>query len=382
MISLSHPIKDFLTSAEISELFYLSDRSLTQKFNTYCSRLDGIAASRYNEKQTDENNKLKHDLFELFVEFLIKYKNMASDYRVVSKTEYPEYNVNGIGKAANSRIAIVQITYRQAGNCRRTVLAHDARNLDGGDFEHFELQAIKLIMQLGGIEHFPVDNTQVLYITSANVSMTPATSRGYRHVQIIDRGILRECDGDCELWAAFRDAVVGSRLLPTTIGPPVLNRRISRTMVDMYMRHLRRTNRPDHADDDYLDNFRADGWSYEFQENRCKLSQKTHRDRPIGRTWTDEEEKELHRQEEAQLREERENSIDFKVLKRTYPSQSKSKYATFANNIQKNSRRIMIHTPGLSEQPKPPESPEPPPEVTSQPGASASDIIEWLADDD
>jgi hypothetical protein len=140
-MDLCHPVKDKLTDAEVDTLLLgIYDTSV------FYDHLELLAQSKYSERDCD---KFKGDLFELFVEFLIKYKGTDNriaigDYKVVLETGISDYSgIDGVGiSTKNSGIATVQAKYRQA---------HVELTWKSGDFADFQLDSrniydIKYIM--------------------------------------------------------------------------------------------------------------------------------------------------------------------------------------------------------------------------------------------
>lgn len=203
MISLKHPVKDFLSSDNVTLL------CSSVKFNTYCSYLERVALQHYDDND-DDRNKFKGDLFELFVEFLIKYKGTDNriaicDYKVIEETEYTDYGVDGIGKSTiNSKISTVQVKYRQQ---------KETLTWNTGNFGNFGYQSLQLIMKIG--KQFPIDNTQMLYITAAGGVHYSTDEIGSGQIRVIDRNGLRTfCDNVDEFWIAFKDAILRSQIKP------------------------------------------------------------------------------------------------------------------------------------------------------------------------
>ena len=205
MISLKHPVKDFLSSDDVTLL------CSSVKFNTYCSHLEHVALQHYDGND-DDRNKFKGDLFELFVEFLIKYKGTDNriaicDYKVIEETEYTDYGVDGIGKSTiNSKASTVQVKYRQQ---------KETLTWNTGNFGNFGFQSLQLIMKVGGHEQFPIDNTQMLYITAAGGVHYSTDEIASGQIRVIDRNGLRTfCDNVDEFWIAFKDAILRSQIKP------------------------------------------------------------------------------------------------------------------------------------------------------------------------
>jgi len=83
--------------------------------------------------------------------------------------------------------------------------------------------------------------------------------------------------------------------------------RLTKAGVAGYLAYLEQTEPPDRLGQDHLDDLRIDGhvWIREVERD--------YRSHPRGRVWTDEEEQELHREEEARERERQESAFEFVV---------------------------------------------------------------------
>jgi hypothetical protein len=82
---------------------------------------------------------------------------------------------------------------------------------------------------------------------------------------------------------------------------------LSARQVASMLKYLDFTEPPDRCEDEHLDDLRIDGhvWHEVPEAGYCTT--------PLGRQWTDAEEQELHRQEEARERLRRENTVEFIV---------------------------------------------------------------------
>lgn len=205
---LKHPIKDWLSDEDISMLFDTDD-GVINKVNSFCSRIENLAVTRYGNNE-DDLNKFKGDLFELFVEFMIKVKGgdnrvAITAYQTIEETDYTDYGVDGIGKSTiNGRMATVQVKYRQQ---------HETLTWNSGNFGNFGWQSTELIMAISQGQHYPTDNTQMLYITSAGSIHHSTDEISSGKIQTITRNGLRElCDNVDEFWIQFKDSVISSRI--------------------------------------------------------------------------------------------------------------------------------------------------------------------------
>jgi superfamily II DNA or RNA helicase len=239
-ITLNHPVKDFLTDQDVDNLFG-TDGSVIDKINSFCGRLEDLATQKYPVSvhgiDSDDRNKFKGDLLELFVEFLIK--NKGSDNRIAitayqtgNQAGFADYGVDGIGKSTiNSKMATVQVKYRQ----ENMVLTWNT-----GNFGNFGFQSLQLIVKHGGFDHFPVDNTQMLYITTAGSVHYSTEEISSSQIRIIDRNGLRSlCDGVKEFWILFKDSVLASQIPQEVVASPLALRDHQRCAVNAIINDMR-----------------------------------------------------------------------------------------------------------------------------------------------
>lgn len=236
-MQLNHPAKDYLSDADVDSLLLLADGSILQKFNTFCSRLEALALTRYGgPDEEDAKNKFKGDLFELFVEFLIKYKGTCNtvgicDYQTSNEAKITDYGVDGIGKSTvNSKMATVQAKYRQENY---TIHWND------GSFGNFRGESYELIMAKDPTQ-FPTDNTQMLYITSAGDVHYSIHDISRMKIRVIDRMGLRElCDNMTEFWVQFRESILGSHIRSGQITSRLILRQHQLDAVDEVIADIR-----------------------------------------------------------------------------------------------------------------------------------------------
>lgn len=200
---LKHPVVNYLSDQDINIL--LDEVVL---FNVFCNRLETVADQKYNDDE-DALNKFKGDLFELFVEFLIKYKGTdnriaITDYQTSNEANIVDYGVDGVGvSTTNSRVATVQVKYRQS----KCLLTYNE-----GNFGNFGRQSTRIIKEFGGKDQIPDDNSQMLYITSAG-EVHYSVADADPEIRVIKREGLRELtDNVTEFWLRFKESILKSRI--------------------------------------------------------------------------------------------------------------------------------------------------------------------------
>jgi superfamily II DNA or RNA helicase len=233
-IALNHPVKDFLTSQDVDRLLGTDD--VIDKINSFCGRLEDLASAKYGTND-DDRNKFKGDLFELLVEFLVKTKGQdnriaITAYQTGNEAGFVDYGVDGVGKSTiNSKMATVQVKYRQQ---------NEVLTWNTGNFGNFGFQSLQLIVKQGGYEHFPVDNTQMLYITTAGGVHYSTEEISSSQIRIIDRNGLRDlCDGVKEFWILFKDSIIASQTKCEVVAAPLALRDHQRCAVNAIIDDMR-----------------------------------------------------------------------------------------------------------------------------------------------
>lgn len=204
-IKLEHTVLRVLTFDEIDELSNLD------KFNTFVGRVDTIA-TRKHPVDEDARNKIKGDIFELFVEFLLKSKGTDAHtgvihYQVADPTM--DLGIDGYGiSVKNGRPMTVQVKYRTYDHVLKS---NEDRlsNFLGQSLIHFGKQGF-----------FPLDSANMLIITSAR-------EVNYKVDEIFDKKCRYLCneqlrsmtDGLNGFWQMFHDAMMDGRAADPTKAP-------------------------------------------------------------------------------------------------------------------------------------------------------------------
>lgn len=213
-MQLRHPIKDFLSDDDLKRLF-----ANLSKFNTFCNRLETIALDKY-PTSLDDRNLFKGDLFELFVEFLIRYCGTdraiaIKDYKVVQELDRPDYGVDGAGiSTVNSFPATVQVKYRQSNH---TLTQNEGRL--GNFFE----QSYWDFFSPASFTPERGNNANMLVITSGEGLHYSVDEISYITMRCINRQGLRELtDNVQEFWKDFQEAIRESQIKEEAVDAIVL----------------------------------------------------------------------------------------------------------------------------------------------------------------
>lgn len=153
IIDLTHPIVTSLDFDDIEQL------TCSRKFGKLINNINNIALLKYPYDK-DAFNKCKGDIFEVFVEFLIKYQGRdpnigITDYAVQQAIDF---GVDGVGKSTrNSKPITVQVKYRQYNHIIHWNNDHIANFYNQSRGDYFD-----------PIGFIPKDGVNMLIVTSAH----------------------------------------------------------------------------------------------------------------------------------------------------------------------------------------------------------------------
>lgn len=206
-INLEHPIKDQI---DVNDLLNDENGDIITLFDLFCKNIEKLAKSKY---PNDEDNRafFKGDIFELFVEFLIKYMDTSNDigikdYEIIKSTGITDYGVDGIGiSTRNGKLCTVQAKYRQANY----ILEQNKDNIG-----NFYQQSRTLF---DNEEFIPKDDSNMLIITSAKNVHDSIKQISRNTIRSINRQKLCNLtDNIIDFWKSFKNSIKSSQTKPET----------------------------------------------------------------------------------------------------------------------------------------------------------------------
>ena len=205
-IILEHPIKDQIN---VNDLLCDKNGEIVKLFDLFCNNIEELAKNKYpNDK--DNQALFKGDIFELFVEFLIKYMGTSNDikitdYKVIKSTNITDYGVDGIGRSIkNDKLCTVQVKYRQAGY----MLEQNRDNIG-----NFYQQSRTLFDKE---EFIPKDDNNMLIITSAKNVHDSIKQISRNTIRSINRQKLHNLTNNINFWKSFKNSIESSQTKPGT----------------------------------------------------------------------------------------------------------------------------------------------------------------------
>jgi len=223
MIKLTHTIVDLLHQDEITSLF---ENCLT--IDTFCANMERLAG-----QSTDDSNMFKGDVFELFVEFLLKRNGLDTrigikNYQVMSARhsdaepdeygELPDHGVDGFGEAIvgedDGKPLTVQVKYRHRHDIPLTP--------NEGSLGNFCTQSRKDF--LDPKELFPYRGCMLVVTTCSGLHHI-ADDMYSNHKGIWMRcigwaGLQQLANNIPDFWATFQESILTSRT-PLRPGTPI-----------------------------------------------------------------------------------------------------------------------------------------------------------------
>ena len=212
-IALKHPITISLNFEDIATL------TDSRKLSTFIGQIDNVARGKH-PYDNDAKAKCKGDIFEIFVEFLIKYQGRdprigITDYAIQQATDF---GVDGVGKSTkNNKPTTVQAKYRQFNHAVMWNDDHIANFYNQSRLQHFD-----------PIRFIPEDGANMLLITSANeVHYKIAEFCGSKIRYITHDGLVQLTNGMATFWEEFARALKAAKPQgPTTTDKTIKGKKL------------------------------------------------------------------------------------------------------------------------------------------------------------
>ena len=200
-IILVHKSVSMLTFDDIEELF------VSNKFGTFIAKIDKVAGAKYPYDQ-DAFAKLKGDIFEIFVEFLIKFQGRSVNIGIDNYTPLKsrDFGVDGVGESTkNKMVTTVQAKYRQYQHLITWNDDHIANFYNQSRGDYFDPR-----------QFIPRDSSNMLLITSAHAVHHSVDEFSYGKMRYICSDGLRELtDNMAGFWESFKEALLATKPAPT-----------------------------------------------------------------------------------------------------------------------------------------------------------------------